>query len=609
MDSAPIRITGPGDLEPLGSALTALGVALTLVDREMKVHWANALVQDIAEELSCGGHHCFQALWRAGQRCPDCLPLLVFRTGRAQEGVRERGVRGGPPEAYRVRAVPVYDAGGALAWVAESFIKLSALGPGLAGGRGRLAAESAAAMGGVMVVVDREERIVSWGPEAEAIFGWAQDEALGKRIDLVVPEDRLDEERAVAAGVARDGSVKRFDTVRLGRDGRRIPVALSAVALRDEAGALIGRSLLVRDVSALQALRTRVATQEQLLAHINREAADAIVGTDLAGAVTSWNRAAEQLVGRSAEAVLGHPLSEAAGCPAVEPVLARAREGRPMHGHRLEWCGADGEPVTVEVSAQLLGGAAGEEQGIALVARDVSSSQRLERQMMRSEKLAVVGSLAAGLAHEIGTPLNVISATAEYLLLDGAPSAHGERLRQIVAETDRISRLVRELLSLARTSGVGLGAVSVGEAVERVLSFLAVPLARKHVRVERDLGQELPPVLADPDGLQQVLLNLVVNAVQAVADGGRVVVRARAGMAGAAAVVTLEVEDDGPGVPDHLRERIFDPFFTTRPDGTGLGLAVCSRVVASQGGDLSVGRGQLGGACFSVLLPVAEVGA
>jgi PAS domain S-box-containing protein len=603
MERAALHIRRPDDLEPLGAALSSLGVGLTLVDRDLRVQWSNGLVRELAEELSCGGHHCFESLWHAGARCPDCLPLLVFRTGEPQEGVRERGRPGTPPEAYRVRAVPVLDADGALAFVAESFLKLSVLVPGLGGG---LATQSAAAMGAAVVVVDRGERIVSWGAEASVIFGYTIEEVLGRSVDLVVPSDRLAEEREFAAEVERSGRLRRTETVRVARDGRRVPVALSAVALRDEAGALIGRSYLVRDLSALQALRSRVVSQEQLIAHIGREAADAILGTDLAGVVTSFNHAAEQLFGRSGPDALGRSLKELAGDPGLEVLLDGVRRGRPVRGQRASWRGAGGTPGPVEVSATLLRDAGGEPHGMALVVRDASASVRLERQMMRSEKLALVGSLAAGLAHEIGTPLNVISATAEYLILDGAPQAHATRLRGIVAETERISRLVRELLSLARSGDGGRVPVAVADAVERVLSFVHVPLTNKHVRVTRDLAPDLPPVLAEPDGLQQVLLNLVVNAVQAVADGGLVGLRAWAGNEGGERVVTLEVHDDGPGVPENLRERIFDPFFTTRPDGTGLGLAVCARVVASHGGDLRVGKGPLGGACFTVQLKAAE---
>lgn len=607
MEPLPVRIERPEDLDPLGDALTALGVGVTLVDRELQVRWANAFVRGLAQEM-CGGEHCFAALWQRGQRCSDCLPLLVFRTGEPHEGVRERGRPGRTVEAYRVRAVPVRDAEGALRWVMESFVPLSTLAPEIVGGRGRFPAESAAAMGAAQIVVDREERIVFWGPEAAAIFGYGQDDALGRRIDLVVPEDCLAEEREIAARVARDGKV-RVDTVRVARDGRRVSVALSAVALRDESGNLIGRSCVLRDTSALQDLRARVDAQEQLLALIGREAADAIVGVDLGGRITSWNRAAEQLVGRPAAAAVGRPLAELAGAEEAATLLARARQGGPLRGQRMTWRQVGGEPVPVEVSAAVLSTAAGEPQGVALVVRDTSASQRLERQMMRSEKLAVVGSLAAGLAHEIGTPLNVISATAEYLLLDGLGGEQAKRLREIVAETDRIGRLVRDLLSFARASGGGRVPVRVDEAVDRVLSFVRVPLGKKHVSVDRDLPAGLPPVLADPDGLQQILLNLVVNAVHAVPEGGRVGVRARGGSEGGEPVVTIEIHDDGPGVPAELRERIFDPFFTTRPDGTGLGLAVCARVVASHGGDLRVGRGPLGGASFVVQLRAAEGGA
>ncbi|HEX7624741.1 MAG TPA: ATP-binding protein, partial [Anaeromyxobacteraceae bacterium] len=366
----------------------------------------------------------------------------------------------------------------------------------------------------------------------------------------------------------------------------------------DEAGHLIGRSCVLEDLSALQQLRSRVATQEQLLAHISREAAEPILGVDRDGRLTSWNRAAEQLMGVYAGEALGRPLSDLAGDRETRALLEQVAREHAVRGVRMEWRGAHGDPVPVEVSAALLAGVG--QGGVALVARDLSPQLQLERQLMRSEKLAVVGSLAAGLAHEIGTPLNVISATAEFLMPD-VEEPQAERLREIVAETDRISRLVRELLTFARGSGAGRALVPVAQAVERVLSLLRIPIDRKRVRVEVDVPEALPHVMAEPDGLHQVLLNLIVNAVNAVAEGGRVAVSAREG--GAEHTVVLAVDDDGPGVPEALRGRIFDPFFTTRPEGTGLGLAVCERIVSSLGGDIRVSSGAFGGARFTVQLP------
>lgn len=593
----PLRIDRPEDFAPYGEVLSRLGIGVTLVDRGMQVRWANDWIHEYAEELTLG-NHCFVALWKSHHRCADCLPLLVFRTGEAQEGVRERARPDDPMGAYRVRAVPVHDARGELAWVAETFLPLADLAPDLAGRHTRLASEAAAASAAAMVVVDAEERIVSWNQGAQTLFGHSIDEALGRRIDLVVPEDLQDEERALAETVRREGRAPRLETVRLSRDGRRVPVALTAVAVRDERGELVGRSCAVEDLSALQQLRERLATQEQLLAHISREAVDAIVGVDLSGRITSWNRGAEKLLGLTPEAAVGRSLGELAGEADLGRLLERVRRRGAVRGLRMDWRDAAGEEVPVDVSAARLEGQGAE--GVALVARDLSARLRLDRQLMRSEKLAVVGSLAAGLAHEIGTPLNVISATAEYLMLDSEREEQRAGLEGIVGETERISRLVKELLSFARGGREGRVAVHLDEAVERVRSLLRIPLERKGLTLEVDLDPALPPVDSEPDGLHQILLNLVLNASQAVGEGGRIGVRARA----EAGLVSVEVHDDGPGVPAEARERIFDPFFTTRADGTGLGLAVCARVVSTHGGDLQVADGPWGGASFVVQLPV-----
>lgn len=603
MPALALRITSPSDLEAAGRLLASLGIGLSLVDRELRVQWANAFVREQTQELSCGADHCFAAMWNATQPCSDCLPRQVFRSGKASEGIRERGRPGAVPEAWRVRAIPVHDASGQLTWVAECLVRLGQLEPALLGGA---AAEAA---GPAFLVVDREERIVSWGQAAAAIFGHSMGQALGRRIDLIVPPDRLEEERSVAARVAREERVARFETVRRARDGRDVPVALTASALRDESGALVGRSCVLEDLSTLQRLRSRVASQEQLLAHITHEAADAIVGVDPQGLITSWNRGAERLLGVDGASVLGRPGGEVMGEQPLRTLLRLVASQGAVRGHRMEWRDARGESLPMDVSAAPLAAPGEGGPGVALVARDLSAQLRLDRQLIRSEKMAVVGSLAAGMAHEIGTPLNVISATAEYLMKGGG-GEEDRRLREIVAETDRISRLVRELLTFARGSPPGRAAIRPADAVERALRLARITFDRKQIQVTRDLPEDGLLVRADPDGLHQVLLNLLMNAAQAVGEGGRIAIQVRPGQEGEGQpTVVIEVDDDGPGVAPDQRERIFDPFFTTRADGTGLGLAVCARIVADHGGDIRVGQGPLGGASFVVQLPavLAEV--
>jgi signal transduction histidine kinase len=274
----------------------------------------------------------------------------------------------------------------------------------------------------------------------------------------------------------------------------------------------------------------------------------------------------------------------------------------------MQWITPDGRSLEVEVSAASLAGRPGEQPCLAILARDAAGSLRLERQMIRSEKLAAVGSLAAGLAHEIGTPLNVISATAEYLLLD-QPEEGGSRaeLAAIVEETDRIGGLVRDLLNFTRETPPVLEPISLVEVVERAIGFVRISVEKSGAHLEAALDASIPLAQANADELHQVLVNLILNASQAARGGGRILVRV-AQESRDPDNVLLEVHDNGPGIPLELRERVFDPFFTTRSEGTGLGLTVCARIVRGFLGDLRITDSPLGGACLSLRLPALEPG-
>lgn len=228
-----------------------------------------------------------------------------------------------------------------------------------------------------------------------------------------------------------------------------------------------------------------------------------------------------------------------------------------------------------------------------------------QQQLVRAERLAVVGQLAAGLAHEIGNPLAVLSGYVE-VFKDSALGAEetGEILGRMSRELDRIHAIMRDLLDFSRVSSVSGGNGDLGEAIEHVRKLLAPQESMRQVELVIALPDTLPPVPIQTDSLTQVLLNLILNAAEALAGRGRVEVMAvRDGDR-----VVLTVEDTGPGVPEDLRERIFDPFFTTKPAGagTGLGLAVCERIITAAKGELSLERGHLGGARFVITLPVAE---
>jgi signal transduction histidine kinase len=226
--------------------------------------------------------------------------------------------------------------------------------------------------------------------------------------------------------------------------------------------------------------------------------------------------------------------------------------------------------------------------------------------LVRSEKLATVGRLAAGVAHEIGNPLGAVSGYAELararLSSDGDPQV-SDALDRVAAAAERIDRIVRDLLDFARPTPLQVLPVSIGNAVDAAVRLAAVQSRFKEVEVVLDLPADLPPVLADERHLSQVILNLLLNAGDAMQGKGRVEVSASRRID----EVELTVSDTGPGISAEDLPRIFDPFFTTKEpgQGSGLGLSICHSIVESMGGAIDASSPPGGGAAFVVRLRAA----
>ena len=232
----------------------------------------------------------------------------------------------------------------------------------------------------------------------------------------------------------------------------------------------------------------------------------------------------------------------------------------------------------------------------------------LARQVRQAEQLAVAGRIASEVAHEIGTPLNIISGRAEYVLRELAPEdPKAIHLRTIVAQIDRISGIIASLLDLVRPRKPEIQDVRVAPLVTAVRELLQPTARRAGLVVSAELASELT-VRADPNQLQQVVINLLVNAIEATPAGGRVAVRARAARLGDGQPgVELEVADSGTGIRREDVPRVFDPFFTTKPPGkgTGLGLAICRDIIREHGGSIELQSEVGAGTTVRVWLPVA----
>lgn len=227
--------------------------------------------------------------------------------------------------------------------------------------------------------------------------------------------------------------------------------------------------------------------------------------------------------------------------------------------------------------------------------------QLYQERMVRAERFATVGELATGLAHEIKNPLSGLSGALELLAEDlrEQPARH-EIIVEMQHQVARLARIMESLLNYARPPRPQLRPTDVNALIEKVLFLVTQQRTCSQLTVQRELAADLPAIIADAGQLEQVLLNLCLNAAQALGPrGGNLTLRTSADEAW----VTVEVIDDGPGVPPEVRDHLFRPFFTTKPNGTGLGLAICARIIAEHGGEIGCLSPDGGGALFYLRVP------
>jgi len=263
-----------------------------------------------------------------------------------------------------------------------------------------------------------------------------------------------------------------------------------------------------------------------------------------------------------------------------------------------------GKAVDVEIS----GARFVDEEGpaILMMLRDVSERKRLQDQLRRTERVAELGTLASGMAHEIGTPMNVILGRAEYLMDRVTEEPIKRGLRTIITQVERITKVMNQLLSFARRKAPQRVPLDLRKVIEDGMEMFQERLARNQIRINMEMAEPCPMVLADADQMSQVLLNLVMNALHAMPEGGTLHV----GLEPEQPMVKLTIGDTGHGIPPEAIGNIYDPFFTTKEfgKGTGLGLTVVKGIIEEHQGSIVVESEEGKGTRFTVLLPIDQSG-
>lgn len=345
---------------------------------------------------------------------------------------------------------------------------------------------------------------------------------------------------------------------------------------------------------------------------------EGVLVIDAKGHLTAWNQAMYQKFGYALEDVLGKPISDVLDqidsedfWRMVACLLNQEMEKCETHDVRI---GAAPERIFSVIGSPFIE-ADGDEWGAVLVLIDITDRVRMEGQIQQSEKLAAIGQLAAGVAHEIGTPLNVISGSAEYVMMDTeSDDPRVEELKAIVSEVGRISDLVKRLMAFARQDEPKVELVDVVERVESVLVLLRRQMEKQNIELMTDLPDHLPHISGDQDQLQQVFLNLIMNAWQAMPTGGQLKISGRVQQSDTGSDLSTEkylkllITDTGLGISkDHI-QRIFEPFFTTKEvgEGTGLGLAIAHRIIEDHNGQIIVASEEGQGSTFEIRFPIVE---
>ncbi|UCG38643.1 MAG: PAS domain S-box protein [bacterium] len=334
---------------------------------------------------------------------------------------------------------------------------------------------------------------------------------------------------------------------------------------------------------------------------------DGLMTLDGEGKIVTFNRRAEQVLGVSSQAVLGRTPGDIWG--EDSPVTLTTREDLRTAGaaaSREIRLAMDGQERTIEVTTAPIMEAEGPAMGLLVLFDDLTEKKLLEERVRRADRLAAMGTLAAGLAHEIKNPLTAVRAFVQMF-----PERYGredfrEKFGRIVPrELDRVNELLENLLDLVRKPRMSIHPVETRGVIDHVLEMLEPEAEKRGIVISCPGRESSPRVLADESYLTRALHNIVLNAIQAMPGGGRLTIEAGAARAqGGGRTAEISITDTGPGIPEGQVGDIFNPFFTSKEKGTGLGLAVTNKIIEDLGGTVRVETGRAVGTTFLVTLPM-----
>lgn len=384
------------------------------------------------------------------------------------------------------------------------------------------------------------------------------------------------------------------------REDIRTSVVMSAIVLLTGFAGIVSLFWMHSYRAARRSQKDTSAFAEELVTHLPV----GLIATDQAGRITFFNSAAETITGSSAEKLKGHRADDflPAQLCGLKPSLD---QGETVTDRETECTFADGRSVPLSISATRIINDVGRFLGQVLILRDLTEVRRLEADVRRQDKLAALGKLAAGVAHEIRNPLSSIKGLATFFADQFSDGSEAKTAAGVmIQEVDRLNRAVSELMDIAHPTDLNRQPTDLAALLTRSIQLVNQDAANQNVRVDLELADHICPVRIDPDRFNQCLLNLYLNGIQAMTGGGTL--RVACDMEDHR-YARIRISDTGPGIAaDHLG-RIFDPYFTTKKNGTGLGLAVVHKIIDAHRAHLTVDSAPGKGTTMTIRLDCVTV--